>query len=65
MLAKAVAKDSGSRMLDIQASDVYDMYVGQGEKNVKVSMISKAKGYLLTKFSCRQYFPLQDSYHLV
>lgn len=23
MLAKAVAKDSGSRMLDIQASDVY------------------------------------------
>ncbi|KAG2206699.1 hypothetical protein INT47_003641 [Mucor saturninus] len=35
MLAKAVAKDSGSRMLDIQASDVYDMYVGQGEKNVK------------------------------
>ncbi|GAN05781.1 conserved hypothetical protein [Mucor ambiguus] len=35
MLAKAVAKDSGSRMLDIQASDVYEMYVGQGEKNVK------------------------------
>ncbi|KAI8092235.1 P-loop containing nucleoside triphosphate hydrolase protein [Gilbertella persicaria] len=35
MLAKAVAKESGSRMLDIQASDVYDMYVGQGEKNVK------------------------------
>ncbi|KAI8891118.1 AAA-domain-containing protein [Backusella circina FSU 941] len=35
MLAKAVARESGSRMLDIQASDVYDMYVGQGEKNVK------------------------------
>ncbi|KAG1437398.1 hypothetical protein G6F56_013129 [Rhizopus delemar] len=35
MLAKAVAKESGSRMLDIQASDVYDMYVGQGEKNVR------------------------------
>jgi hypothetical protein len=25
MLAKAVAKDSGSRMLDIQASDVYEL----------------------------------------
>ncbi|CAO3611656.1 unnamed protein product [Cunninghamella blakesleeana] len=35
MLAKAVAKESGSRMLEIQASDIYDMYVGQGEKNVK------------------------------
>lgn len=35
MLAKAVAKESGSRMLDIQASDIYDMYVGQGEKNVR------------------------------
>ncbi|KAI8097560.1 uncharacterized protein BX664DRAFT_293163 [Halteromyces radiatus] len=35
MLAKAVAKESGSRMLEIQASDVYEMYVGEGEKNVK------------------------------
>ncbi|KAI9245911.1 P-loop containing nucleoside triphosphate hydrolase protein [Sporodiniella umbellata] len=35
LLAKAVAKESGSIMLDIKASDVYDMYVGQGEKNVR------------------------------
>ncbi|OAD79189.1 hypothetical protein PHYBLDRAFT_14343 [Phycomyces blakesleeanus NRRL 1555(-)] len=35
MLAKAVAKESGSRMLEIQSSDIYDMYVGEGEKNVK------------------------------
>ncbi|KAG2179872.1 hypothetical protein INT43_003658, partial [Umbelopsis isabellina] len=35
MLAKAVAKESGSRMIEIQASDIYEMYVGEGEKNVK------------------------------
>ncbi|KAI9315882.1 P-loop containing nucleoside triphosphate hydrolase protein [Dichotomocladium elegans] len=35
MLAKAVAKESGSRMLEIQASDIYEMYLGEGEKNVK------------------------------
>ncbi|KAI7869359.1 P-loop containing nucleoside triphosphate hydrolase protein [Spinellus fusiger] len=35
MLAKAVAKESGSRMLEIQASDIFDMYVGEGEKNVR------------------------------
>ncbi|CAO3685543.1 unnamed protein product [Umbelopsis ramanniana] len=35
LLAKAVAKESGSRMIEIQASDIYEMYVGEGEKNVK------------------------------
>ncbi|KAF9585069.1 hypothetical protein BGW38_004022 [Lunasporangiospora selenospora] len=34
LLAKAVAKESGSRMLEIKASDLFDMYVGEGEKNV-------------------------------
>ncbi|KAF9938942.1 hypothetical protein BGZ67_010207 [Mortierella alpina] len=34
LLAKAVAKESGSRMLEIKASDIFDMYVGEGEKNV-------------------------------
>ncbi|KAF9973432.1 hypothetical protein BGZ73_003325 [Actinomortierella ambigua] len=34
LLAKAVAKESGARMLEIKASDVFDMYVGEGEKNV-------------------------------
>ncbi|KAI8322781.1 AAA-domain-containing protein, partial [Martensiomyces pterosporus] len=32
MLAKAVAKESGSVVLNIRASDVYDKYVGEGEK---------------------------------
>jgi SpoVK/Ycf46/Vps4 family AAA+-type ATPase len=36
MLAKAIAKESGARVLEIKGSEVYDMYVGEGEKNVKV-----------------------------
>ncbi|KAI9496558.1 hypothetical protein BDB00DRAFT_124335 [Zychaea mexicana] len=35
MLAKAVCKAGGSRMLEVQASDIYEMYLGEGEKNVK------------------------------
>ncbi|PVZ98405.1 hypothetical protein BB558_005593 [Smittium angustum] len=35
MLAKAVAKESGSTVLNIKSSDVYDKYVGEGEKLVK------------------------------
>ncbi|TKA61300.1 hypothetical protein B0A49_09574, partial [Cryomyces minteri] len=35
MLAKAVAKQSGATMLEVSGSEVYDMYVGEGEKNVK------------------------------
>ncbi|KAG9295033.1 hypothetical protein G9A89_017827 [Geosiphon pyriformis] len=35
MLAKAVAKESGSTVLEIKASDIYDMFVGEGEKNVR------------------------------
>ncbi|KAF0417042.1 AAA-domain-containing protein [Gigaspora margarita] len=35
MLAKAVAKESGSTVIEIKSSDVYDMYVGEGEKNVR------------------------------
>ncbi|MCJ1259327.1 hypothetical protein MMC24_007164 [Lignoscripta atroalba] len=35
LLAKAVAKESGATVLEISGSDVYDMYVGEGEKNVK------------------------------
>ncbi|KAF9355818.1 hypothetical protein BGX26_006066 [Mortierella sp. AD094] len=34
LLAKAVAKESGARMLEVKASDIFDMYVGEGEKNV-------------------------------
>ncbi|KAI7828879.1 hypothetical protein BC939DRAFT_486261, partial [Gamsiella multidivaricata] len=34
LLAKAVAKESGAKMLEIKASDIFDMYVGEGEKNV-------------------------------
>jgi SpoVK/Ycf46/Vps4 family AAA+-type ATPase len=35
LLAKAVAKESGATMLEVSGSDVYDMFVGEGEKNVR------------------------------
>jgi hypothetical protein len=35
MLAKAVARESGATVLEVSGSDVYDMYVGEGEKNVR------------------------------
>lgn len=35
LLAKAVAHDSGATVLEVSGSDVYDMYVGEGEKNVR------------------------------
>ncbi|PGH12830.1 hypothetical protein AJ79_04054 [Helicocarpus griseus UAMH5409] len=35
MLAKAVARQSGATVLEVSGSEVYNMYVGEGEKNVK------------------------------
>ncbi|KAI8930029.1 hypothetical protein BC831DRAFT_440994 [Entophlyctis helioformis] len=35
MLAKAVAKSSGARFMSVALSDVFDKYVGEGEKNVR------------------------------
>ncbi|KAF2090132.1 AAA-domain-containing protein [Saccharata proteae CBS 121410] len=35
LLAKAVAKESGATVLDVSGSEVYDKYVGEGEKNVR------------------------------
>ncbi|KAL9089076.1 MAG: hypothetical protein Q9165_005889 [Trypethelium subeluteriae] len=35
LLAKAVARESGATMLEVSGGDIYDMYVGEGEKNVK------------------------------
>lgn len=35
LLAKAVARDSGATVLEISGANVNDMYVGEGEKNVK------------------------------
>ncbi|KAK4689733.1 hypothetical protein P7C73_g390, partial [Tremellales sp. Uapishka_1] len=35
LLARAVARESGARMLAVQPSDVTDMFVGEGEKLVK------------------------------
>lgn len=37
MLAKAVAAQSKSNFIAVNSSNIYDMYVGEGEKNVKVS----------------------------
>ena len=35
LLAKAVAKESGATVLEVSGSDLYDMYVGEGEKNTR------------------------------
>lgn len=42
LLAKAVAKECGTTMLEVSGADVNDMYVGEGEKNVK-AIFSLAK----------------------
>lgn len=42
LLVKAVAKESGATVLEVSGSDIYDMYVGEGEKNVK-AIFSLAK----------------------
>lgn len=42
LAAKAVAKESGATMLEVSAADLNDMYVGEGEKNVK-ALFSLAK----------------------
>ncbi|KAF3911414.1 hypothetical protein ABW20_dc0103387 [Dactylellina cionopaga] len=42
LLAKAVAKESGATVLEVSGSEIYDMYVGEGEKNVK-AIFSLAK----------------------
>lgn len=45
LLAKAVAKESGATVLEVSGSEIYDMYVGEGEKNVKAifSLAQKLK----------------------
>ncbi|KAL4933438.1 uncharacterized protein BDV17DRAFT_109919 [Aspergillus undulatus] len=35
LLAKAVARDSGATVLEVSGSEIYDKYVGEGEKNIK------------------------------
>ncbi|KAG4301317.1 hypothetical protein PCANB_002291 [Pneumocystis canis] len=35
LLAKAVAKDCGARVLEVKGSEIFNMYVGESEKNVK------------------------------
>ena len=42
LLAKAIAKESGAAMLEVSAAEINDMYVGEGEKNVK-ALFSLAK----------------------
>ncbi|KAL8768149.1 MAG: hypothetical protein Q9209_005540 [Squamulea sp. 1 TL-2023] len=42
MLARAVAKESGATVLEVSGADLYNMWVGEGEKNVK-AIFSLAK----------------------
>lgn len=42
LLAKAVARESGATVLEVSGSEVYDMYVGESEKNVR-AIFSLAK----------------------
>lgn len=35
MLAKAVAKSSGAWFMSVALSDIFEKYVGEGEKNVR------------------------------
>ncbi len=42
LLAKALAKESSVTVLEVSASEVYDKYVGEGEKNVR-AVFSLAK----------------------
>jgi SpoVK/Ycf46/Vps4 family AAA+-type ATPase len=42
MLAKAVAKDSGATVLEVSGAEINDMFVGEGEKNVR-AIFSLAK----------------------
>ena len=42
LLAKAVAKESGATVLEVSGAELNDMYVGEGEKNVK-ALFSLAK----------------------
>lgn len=42
LLAKAVAKESGATVLEVSGSEIFDMYVGEGEKNIK-ALFSLAK----------------------
>ncbi|RDL40310.1 p-loop containing nucleoside triphosphate hydrolase [Venustampulla echinocandica] len=42
LLAKAVAKESGATVLEVSGANLNDMYVGEGEKNVK-AVFSLAK----------------------
>lgn len=42
LLAKAVAKESGATVLEVSGADLNDMFVGEGEKNVK-AVFSLAK----------------------
>jgi len=42
LLARAVAKESGATVLEVSGGDIFNMYVGEGEKNVK-AIFSLAK----------------------
>ncbi|KAI8853704.1 hypothetical protein BC829DRAFT_381958 [Chytridium lagenaria] len=56
MLAKAVAKSGRARFLSVAPSDVFDKYVGEGEKNVK-AIFSLAEKLAPLRMPRRLIFP--------
>ncbi len=58
MLARAVAQESGAAFLAVNMSNIFDMWVGEGEKNVKVSKQASKFSYILkqTSFLGNVYF---------
>lgn len=56
MLARAVAEESGATFISVNMSNIFDMWVGEGEKNVKVRgpYIAYFCFILLSIFICRE-----------
>jgi SpoVK/Ycf46/Vps4 family AAA+-type ATPase len=48
MLCRAVARESGARMMHVKPSDVLAKYVGEGEKDVRAVFVSNSSPSLFS-----------------
>ncbi|RMD45097.1 hypothetical protein DV735_g42, partial [Chaetothyriales sp. CBS 134920] len=67
LLAKAIAKQSGVRVLEVSAADINDMYVGEGEKNVQAlfSLAKKLSPCIVFLNEADTMLPLKEGVDLV